>query len=54
MVQATGKDSTWSSFWRDVPGTTSWEETKGQTQVGVEKLYLWRLFPQSELVDVAR
>ncbi len=40
MVWASGTDASWSPPFGGGPGTLSWEEAPGQTQVEVERLYL--------------
>ena len=41
MVQISGQDVSWTSPWGDVSDTPIWEETPGQTEDTLERLYLW-------------
>ncbi len=56
MVQASGKDASWSPLYGGVPVTSSWEEAPGQTQVQVERFYLYAGLgtPRNPLVRVGR
>ena len=40
VVQASGQDASWMSPWGGVSGMPIWEETRGQTQDTLERLYL--------------
>ncbi len=41
LVRASGRDASWSPPGGGVPSTSNWEETPGQAQVQVERLYLF-------------